>query len=95
MNTVENVYLLLCIEKNDSESKISKCTVGLDDGNFEPPTVTFNEIKKGKESKKRRLGLSLSISMKRSKKCCPFCITIIIIITGDLLSAEHVGKKSD
>lgn len=80
----------MCAEKNDSESKISKYTVGLNDGNFESPTVTFNEIKKGKESKKRRLGLSLSISMKRSL----FSITVIIITVIFYLQ-NMSGKKSD
>lgn len=63
------MFIYSCaLKKNDSRSKIAKYEVGLNDGNFESPTVTFNEIKRGKESKKRGLGLSLSISIKGSKK---------------------------
>jgi len=63
------IYSSALKNKNDSRSKISKYTIGiLNDGNFESPTVTFNEIKRGKESKKCGLGLSFSISIKGSKK---------------------------
>lgn len=86
-----------CALKKKTRSKISNHTVGPDDGNSE--SVTFNEIKRGKESKNRGLNLSsLSISIQGSKTKCPFCIIVIIIIIkiSDLLSDKTCwGKKSN